>query len=217
MTLSKAEWRAVRPAKLQTLDAAKLMEALRRKPGDSIVDWQDFLETCDALQRVLNRTPRMLGKQMPQPFRAALTVWFDDIDDLRNDGKKALQDLGRTYVDDACTVIAKPVALAAQGLVETVRAQIKAEKKRAAAERDRRTYDRLTAELRDCHDAIRTLRREKMKPQLKNDRMAQEMIRGKHVRMGRFRMTCDPVLKGLQRAMAEIQKQYHRLMGEGPP
>ncbi len=217
MTLSKAEWRAVRPAKLQNLDAAKLMEVLRRKPGSTIRDWQDMLDNCDELQRVLNRTPRMLGKAMPQAFRAALAVWLDDIDDLRKTGARALEDLGRAHVDDVCSAIAQPVIETAQGLIETLRAQIKADKKRAPAARDRRVYDRLTADLRASHDTMRLLRRQKMKTQLKDDRMAQAMIRGKHVRMGRFRMTCDPVMKGLQRAMADGQKQYDRLMNEASP
>jgi hypothetical protein len=216
MTLSKVEWRAVRPDKLRNLDAAKLMEALRHKPGDSIGEWQDFLADCDELERLLDRTPRMLLKTMTQSFRVALAVWHDDIAGLRKDGKRALADLGHAYVDRACSEVARPVVETAQGVVAAVRAQIKADKKRPAAERDGRTHDRLTTEMRVLHDRIRDLRRDKMKTQLKHDRMAQDIIRGKHVRMGRFRMSCDPVLKGLLRAFGDLQKQYDKLMEDGP-
>ena len=216
MTLSKAEWRAVRPDKLRNLDAAKLMEALRRKPGDSIEDWQDFLERCDDLEATLNRTPRMLLKTMTKDFAAALQVWYKDIADLRREGARALEDLGRACVDAACTEIARPLTEAGLALVETLRATIKAEKKRALPDRDRRAHARLTGEIAATHDAIRLLRRSKMKVPLKEYRQAQEMIRRKHVRMGRFRMSCDPVLKGLMRALGDLQKQYDKLMEEAP-
>jgi hypothetical protein len=216
MTLSKAEWRAVRPDKLRNLDAAKLMEALRRKPGDSIEDWQDFLEKCDDLQATLDRTPRMLLKTMTRDFAAALEVWYRDIADLRREGSLALEDLGRACVDAACTQIARPVTEAAQALVETLRATIKAEKKRPLPDRDRRLHGRLTDAIAATHGTIRALRRDKMKMPLKDYRQAQEMIRGRHVRMGRFRMSCDPVLKGLLRALGDLQKQYDKLMVEAP-
>ena len=215
MTLSKADWRAVRPDKLRNLDAAKLMEALRRRPDDKIEDWQDFLANCDALQATLDRTPRMLLKTMTAAFRAALVVWRDDIDDLRKDGNRMLEQLGRAHVDRVCSDIARPAAEAAQGLVETVRARIKLEKKRPAPERDRRIHDRLTAEMKAMHETLRALRRDKMRMQLKDDRMAQALIRRKIFRMGRFRMSCDPMLKGLLRALGDLPKQYDRLMDGG--
>ena len=215
MTLSKAEWRAVRPDKLRNLDAAKLMEALRRKPGDSIEDWRDFLETCNDLQATLDRTPRMLLKTMTAAFRAALAVWYDDIDDLRRDGKKALDELGHAFVDAACSAIGMAVAAEAQGVVDAVQDRMRAEKKRPLAERDRQTHDRLMAELRLRHETIRSLRRTRMKAHLKENRMAQEMIRAKHVRMGRFRMACDPMLKGMQRLLSDLQRDYGKLMKEG--
>ena len=216
MTLSKAEWRVVRPDKLRNLDAAKLMEVLRRRPGDTIEAWQDLLATCDELQRVLNRTPRMLGKTMTDAFRAALTVWHCDIDERRRDGKRALDELGEAYVDAACSAIAAMLQVEVLPLVTTVEAQIKSEKKRAAEERDRRTYERLTAELAHQHDIIRALRREKMKSRLRDDRMAQDLIRAKHVRMRKFKMTCDPALKRLLKALADAQKTYDKVMGDGP-
>ena len=216
MTLSKAEWRAVRPDKLRNLDAAKLMEALRRKPGDSIEDWQDFLKTCDDLEATLKRTPRMLLKSMTRDFSEALKVWHKDIAHLRRDGEQALAEVARACVDAACTEIARPATEAGQALVETLRATIKAEKKRAPPDRDRRAYARLGAEIAATHDTIRLLRRSKMKMPLKDHRQAQEMIRTKLVRMGRFRMSCDPVLKGLMRALGDLQKQYDRLMEKAP-
>jgi hypothetical protein len=216
MTLSKAEWRAVRPDKLRNLDAAKLMEALRRKPGDSIEGWQDFLATCDDLEATLNRTPRILLKTMTREFGAALKVWHKDIADLRHEGKQALEELGRACVDAACTEIARPVTEAGQALVETRRAAIKAEKKRPLPERDRRGYTRLLKEIAATDDAIRALRRDKLRMPLKDYRLAQEMIRRKHVRMGRFRMSCDAVLKGILRALGDLRKQYDKLMEEAP-
>jgi hypothetical protein len=215
MTLSKAAWRAVRPSKLQNLDAAKLMEALRRKPGDKIEDWQDFLETCDDLAFTLRRTPRMLGKNMTEAFGRALTVWYDDIDDLRKAGTQALNELAHAYVDAACSEIGKAVAAEARGVVERVQARMRAEKKRPVVERDRRTHDQLIAELKDHHTTIRLLRRRKMMTELKENRMARDMIRGKHVRMGRFKMTCDPMLKEMQRALSDAQRDYDKLMKEG--
>ncbi|MGQ0565958.1 MAG: hypothetical protein ACT4OK_12925 [Gemmobacter sp.] len=211
MTLSKAEWRAVRPDKLRTLDAAKLMEALRRKPGDRIEDWQDFLADCDELERVLDRTPRMLLKTMTGAFRAALVVWHRDIADLRRDGHRRLEELARAHVDSVCSAIAAPHIAAAQELVETVRAHIKDDKKRKGTERDRKVQERLAQTMKAQVDTLRALRRDKMRMPLKDDRMAQELIRTKVVRMGRFRMTCDPVMKGLMRALGELQKQMDRL------
>lgn len=216
MTLSKADWRAVRPDKLRNLDAAKLMEALRRKPGDSIEDWQDFLQKCDDLQATLDRTPRMLLKTMTEPFRAALKVWYGDIDDLRRDGKKALDELGHAYVDAACSRVALKVEIEVQAFVTTVTARIKAEAKRAAADRDRRTYEELCTELKRLQEMIRVLRRQKMKSHLREDQMAQDLIRAKHVRMRKLKLTCDPMLKALMKAIADTQKAYDKLMGVGP-
>lgn len=214
MTLSKAEWRAVRPDRLRNLDAAKLMEGLRRRPGDTIEAWQDVLAACDELQRVLNRTPRMLGKAMPEAFRAALQVWYRDIDDLRGDGRRALDDLGHAYVDAACSAIARTLEAEVLPLVATADARIKAEKKRAAEDRDRSEHVRLMADLASLHETIRALRREKMKSRLRDDRMAQDLIRAKHVRMRKFKMTCDLVLKRLLKALADAQKAYDKVMGE---
>ena len=216
MTLSKAEWRAVRPDKLRNLDAARLMEALRRTPGDKIEDWRGYLETCDDLQATLNRTPRMLLKTMTEPFRAALTVWYDDIDDLRRDGKKALDELGHAYVDAACTRVAQTVEIEVQAFVTTVTARIKAEAKRATADRDRRTYEELSIEMKRLHEMIRVLRRQKMKSQLRENQMTQDLIRAKHVRMRKLKLTCDPMLKGLMKALADAQKAYDKMMGVGP-
>jgi hypothetical protein len=216
MTLSKAEWRAVRPLKLQNLEAAKLMEALRRRPAGTIEDWQDRLEKARELERVLNRTPRMLGRSMPEDYRAALKVWFQDIEDLRTLAHQQIFDLGLAYVDGLCTAIATTLQSEGLALIAAVEAQMRREARRAPEARDRRVHERLSADLAARQEVIRLLRRNRMGPHLRLDRMAWSLIRTKAIALRKFKMTCDPMLKGLAKAMATLQAEYDLSLGLEP-
>ena len=217
VTLSKAAWLAVRPAKLKGLAAGRLMEALRARPGDDVGAWQRCLADCDALQAVLDRTPRMLTRNMTEPFRDALKVWYRDIDGLRRQGDKALSLLGPAYVDAICTAVAQPVQQEAQALIKAMKAAMKAVRKRAPGDRDRNRFDQLTPEVERACAAIRDLRKTKARVQIKSDPTAKDIIRAKYVRLRSFKMSCDPMLKELLKAATDMLADYADLMKTPAP
>jgi hypothetical protein len=205
MTLSKAEWRAVRPDRLKDLSVAKLMETLRKPTRDTIEDWQDRLATCDELQRVLDRTPRMLRTSITPAYRRALEVWHADLDHIRKDGKRALDDLAMAHLDEVCTAHAAVVEAEALALVAQIEAQVRRDR-RKGGNADPGIMAGFQATLGARAEAIRVLRRQRMSAILREDRTAHAMMRAKHVNLRRFKMRCDPMLKALQKTLTDLQK-----------